>query len=213
MKTTLSSPLRTCLREPTPAIEAAADLLAKAVAQYLAGNRTEAASLLREADSESVREWAESLWGKGSKYAPSGPKLPTPAVAENMLPRMPSFARQAELHLRDGYYCRFCGIPVVRMQIREALRRQFPEVQIWGTGNKSQHAALQCMWAQYDHLVPHSRGGTNDLENLVVTCAPCNYARMQYTLEEAGLLNPLHRPARVGPWTGLEHLLSAAKPT
>jgi len=35
----------------------------------------------------------------------------------------------------------------------------------------------------------HSRGGDNSFENMVITCAPCNYARMEFTLEELGLLD------------------------
>jgi hypothetical protein len=121
---------------------------------------------------------------------------------------MPNLKLQLELHRRDGFYCRFCGIPVIRKQVREYIRAQYPEVPIWGRKNCEQHAALQCMWAQYDHLLPHSRGGKNTLENLVVTCAPCNYGRMQYTLDEAHLQNPLERAPKVGPWEDLENLLT-----
>jgi 5-methylcytosine-specific restriction endonuclease McrA len=64
------------------------------------------------------------------------------------------------------------------------------------------------MWVQYDHLIAHSRGGDHDLTNMVVTCAPCNYGRMQYTLEEAYLFNPLEREPRQGTWDGLERMLT-----
>jgi hypothetical protein len=113
------------------------------------------------------------------------------------------------LHAKDGYYCRFCGIPVIRKQIRDLMRKLYREGNLWGPRNADQHAALQCMWAQYDHLVPHSRGGSSsDLNNLVITCAPCNFGRMQYTLEEAALLYPLQREPRRGLWDGLERLIS-----
>jgi 5-methylcytosine-specific restriction endonuclease McrA len=60
------------------------------------------------------------------------------------------------------------------------------------------------MWLQYDHLLPHARGGTNDLGNIVITCAPCNFARMNYTLEEIGLLDPRTREPVRSDWDGLE---------
>jgi 5-methylcytosine-specific restriction endonuclease McrA len=66
------------------------------------------------------------------------------------------------------------------------------------------------MWAQYDHVVPHARGGSNDIGNLVVTCAPCNYGRMNYTLSEAGLQDPRTHSPRIGPWTGLQEVLPSA---
>lgn len=49
----------------------------------------------------------------------------------------------------------------------------------------------------------------HSLGNLVVTCAPCNDGRMQYTLEEAGLQCPLKRPPRQTGWTGLEQRMGA----
>ena len=68
-----------------------------------------------------------------------------------------------------------------------------------------QHAAFQCMWAQYDHILPHARGGRSDLENVYLTCAACNYGRGNYLLEDFDLLHPsLHAP-RQGSWNGLEN--------
>ena len=201
------APLRSCLCEPIPEIERAALLLDQAVAAHMAGRRTEAIQALQAANIPAVRQWTEALWGTNSGLAPKGPYWSSNPPEETTPARMPDATVQRALHARDGYYCRFCGIPVVRKQIRERLRRLYPEVQIWGRRNIEQHAALQCMWAQYDHLVPHSRGGSNQLTNLVVTCAPCNYGRMQYTLEESRLLDPLHREPRRGSWTGLERLL------
>ena len=43
------------------------------------------------------------------------------------------------------------------------------------------------MWLQFDHLLPNQGGGDSKLDNVVVTCAPCNFGRMDHTLEEVGL--------------------------
>jgi hypothetical protein len=37
-----------------------------------------------------------------------------------------------------------------------------------------------------DHIHPVSRGGTNDIDNLTVACAPCNLSKRDHTLEEWG---------------------------
>ncbi len=61
---------------------------------------------------------------------------------------------------------------------------------------------------QFDHLLPHSRGGDNSLSNVVATCAGCNYGRMDYTLEELGLIDPRSRALPESEWDGLERVLA-----
>ena len=60
------------------------------------------------------------------------------------------------------------------------------------------------MWMQFDHILPHARGGDNSIENMVITCAPCNFGRMKYTLAEMGLADPRMRPVEKIDWDGLE---------
>jgi hypothetical protein len=55
-------------------------------------------------------------------------------------------------------------------------------------------------------VVPHSHGGTNDLDNLVVTCAACNFGKMEYTLEELSLIDPRTIPPIQSNWDGLERV-------
>jgi 5-methylcytosine-specific restriction endonuclease McrA len=105
---------------------------------------------------------------------------------------------------RDGHHCRFCGTPVIRKEVRRRVTSAYPDLRIWGVGNINQHAAFQTMWAQFDHILPYTRGGTNEIDNLVVTCAPCNFGRMQYTLEEVGLVDPRTRDPVRSTWDGLE---------
>nr|WP_255527271.1 HNH endonuclease [Trichocoleus sp. FACHB-46] len=117
---------------------------------------------------------------------------------------MPTAAQKHFLHQRDGYHCRFCGVPVIRGEVRDRLRKFYPDALPWGKTNPEQHSAFQALWLQYDHLLPHARGGNNDLENVVITCAPCNFGRGSYTLEEVGLADPrLREPVR-STWDGLE---------
>jgi 5-methylcytosine-specific restriction endonuclease McrA len=171
---------RRCLRDPIPEIVQAASLLEQAVSAHLSGQRLETAELICRADIDTIREWTESLWGRNSPYVLYRPSTASPVLPEpeRQKLRMPTSQEQHKLHFRDGYHCRFCGIPVIRQEIRQRIRKAYPVALRWGRRNADCHAAFQAMWAQYDHVVPHARGGTNDLYNLVVTCAPCNYARM-----------------------------------
>jgi 5-methylcytosine-specific restriction endonuclease McrA len=198
---------RTCLCDPIPEIFEAAKYLDDAVSAHLGGCRDVADKLIRRANIPAIREWSESLWGKNSPHVQyravdgsAGSIVRELRVRE----RMPTRTEKAELLHRDGYHCRFCGIPVIRAEIRKRIHAVYPDALPWGTRNIEQHAAFQAMWVQYDHLVPHASSGTNDLDNIVITCGPCNFGRMSYSLEEVGLIDPRTREPVRSTWDGLE---------
>jgi len=203
--------LRTCLRDPIPEIFGAAQYLDAAVSAHLKGERAAAEELIRLADIPAIADWSESLWGAGGPWTrPLANEHSPPFVPKEERPsaRMPSKADMTFLLERDGFHCRFCGIPLVRAEVRSTIREVYPDALRWGVRNADQHAGLQAMWLQFDHLLPHARGGTNDLNNLIVTCAPCNNGRSNLTLEEAGLSDPrLREPVRSG-WDGLERFVA-----
>ena len=190
-------------REPIPEIFDSARYLDAAVSAHLCGHRAIAEELFVLANDSKVWAWTDSIWGKKSPYVKINklPQLHTSSKAER---RMPTTEQKYALHQRDGFHCRFCGIPVIRAETRKMLHSIYPNSIPWSRTNASQHAAFQCMWAQYDHVIPHSSGGTNDLENLVVTCAACNFGKMEYALEELGLLDPRQFAPVRSQWDGLE---------
>jgi len=201
---------RHCLRDPIPEIEVAAQRLDDAVSAHLRGDRDSAEELLRLADDRIVWDWLDSVWGKTSEYNRQRQVLADPPVLpreQRKTPRYATAATKLLIHERDGHYCRFCKIPVIRREIRQAIKEQYPKAVSWGRTNATQHAAFQCMWAQYDHALPHGRGGSSDLENVFLTCAACNYGRMDYLLEEQDLLHPICLAPRQGEWDGLERFL------
>ena len=206
--------LRRCLRDPIPEIADAARYLDAAVSAHLAGPRRLAEELIRLADMPALAEWAESLWGEGGPHAKSievagaHPSLPK---TERAKPRDPDSKMMAALRERDGFNCRFCGIPVIRTEVRQAIKEVYPNVLRWRTGNANKHTAFHAMWLQYDHVLPHSRGGATDLGNLVITCAPCNYGRSERLVEEVGLLDPRLREPVPTTWDGLERFRSTSE--
>lgn len=70
------------------------------------------------------------------------------------------------LFARDAYSCQFCGRSERQLRFRECLTR--------------------------DHLVPLSRGGTNDWTNVVTACSSCNTRKGNRLPEECGM--PLRAP-------------------
>jgi 5-methylcytosine-specific restriction endonuclease McrA len=200
--------LRRCLREPIPEIGIVANRVSAAVSAHLRGERDVAEELLRLADDKVVWDWLDSVWGKKTVYNQRRRILDNPSAvpkANRSQPRDATEETKRLIHQRDGHYCRFCKMPVIRDKVRSAIRKEYPGAVPWGRTNATQHAAFQCMWAQYDHILPHARGGRSDLANVYLSCAACNYGRGPYLLEEFDLVHPsLHGPQQ-GNWDGLEN--------
>jgi len=153
--------LRKCIRERIPEIADAARYLNAAVSAHLNRRPDLAEQLIQLADIPAIREWTESIWGRGSPYLqitlePHGAMAQSGAQATE---RMPSKADKQLLLIRDGFHCRFCGIPVIRAEVRQRIAKAYPNALSWGRRNVEQHAAFQAMWTQYDHVLPHSKGG------------------------------------------------------
>ncbi len=98
--------------------------------------------------------------------------MPRPAVIRLTkfihVPRR--FRRQVTntfLFARDRYRCQYCGRHLTELKPRESLTR--------------------------DHVVPLSRGGTNDWTNVVTACGPCNTRKGNRLPEEIGM-HPLTHP-------------------
>ncbi|MDQ3697232.1 MAG: HNH endonuclease [Gemmatimonadota bacterium] len=98
--------------------------------------------------------------------------LPRPVVIRLMkfihVPRR--FRRQVTntfLFARDHYRCQYCGRMGVELRPRESLTR--------------------------DHLIPLSRGGTNDWRNVVTACSGCNARKGNHLPGEIGM-HPLQTP-------------------
>ena len=49
-----------------------------------------------------------------------------------------------------------------------------------------------------DHVIPRSKGGSSDWENIVASCAPCNRRKGDRLPGQAGM-HPRRRPARAEP--------------
>ena len=71
------------------------------------------------------------------------------------------------LFARDDYRCQFCHRHQYELRPRECLTR--------------------------DHLIPVSRGGQNDWNNVVTACSSCNTRKGNHLPDECGM-HPMHPP-------------------
>lgn len=178
-----------------------------------------------------IFDWSETLFAGrtlslGKKVCPAmraeiftlAPDPAKPDPIQKELRDRPSIPNSVikEVIERDGYFCRYCNVPVIAPSAQSALRKAYPYEYRWGNipgeaksspRNIEKHVVFQALDLDIDHITPRSYGGRNTLENLIVSCAPCNNGKQSYTLAQMRLNNPLDRP-RVIPagfedWDGL----------
>ena len=196
--------MRLSLSTPPTEILDAARLLDAAVTAHLLEQHRLADELIRTADMPEIYRWLKPIWSDNERHVVIRDQKRAPGKAPRLKARMPTVAEKEQVRKRDRYNCRFCGMPVIRSEVRARIRLAYPSSARWGRKESEQHAAFQAMWAQYDHSVPHAMGGTNDLDNIVLACAACNFGRGSYSLEEVGLADPRLRPPQESSWDGLE---------
>lgn len=200
------SATRICISVPPSQLADAARLLDAAVPAHLIGNKALADQLIRSADIPEIYEWLKPIWTDSDLHLRVKRSQCAPSLSRDMRAkvRMPTKKEKELIHQRDGYNCRFCGMPVVRPETRARIVAAYPKALRWGRKESEQHAAFQAMWAQYDHVVPHALGGTNDLDNIVLACAACNFGRGGYSLQDVGVEDPRQRQVSMTQWDGLE---------
>lgn len=202
--------LRLCIRAPIPEIFEAYYLLSAAADAHLHGQSAAAEALFARANIPAVYDWAWADWQRPSLNI----RIPKPENDTVKLPkteldpvRAPTKATKRTVLERDGYCCRYCGIPVIDADIRKLVHKLYPDAVPWvSSAPEQQHAGFSCFWLQYDHVVPHSHGGRSDVENVVISCALCNFGKLDYTVKQLDIADPRLRVPTPTPWDGLERL-------
>ena len=116
--------LRLCIRAPIPEIFEAYYLLSAAADAHLHGQSAAAEALFARANIPAVYDWAWADWQKPSLNN----RIPKPENDTVKLPkteldpvRAPTKATKRTVLERDGYCCRYCGIPVIDADIRKLV--------------------------------------------------------------------------------------------
>lgn len=96
--------------------------------------------------------------------SPSPKRPPSRSVLRSREYRARGGGRLRDLPFATGATCAYCG---VRLDI---VNRRAPNGATW------------------DHVLPLSQGGTNDLSNIVPACFRCNCGKSGRTPEQAGMV-------------------------
>ena len=203
--------VRTCLLPATPEHELAADMLSEAADAILAGNTDLARQLIARTDMPSLHDHARRVMDGHHTTRRKTVTSRMPGKIIKATTRMPPREVTRRTFLRDGWRCRFCDCRVVSPRARDAMRSAVPGALRWSK-REGFHGAFLAMSASLDHVLPHSAGGTNELDNLVTACWSCQFGRGHYLLEEVGLSDPRERIPASGGWDGLERVQKNAQP-
>ena len=149
--------MKRSIKEPIPQIFQTWDFLNQAVDAHLAGDMQLAEKIFKKADMRAVWEWLNPGWTRPDlNVVVPAPPADTQKVSKNLRDpdRVIALATRFSVLQRDGYRCRYCGIPVVHADIRKLAHRDYPDAVPWDPYNVTkQHAGFACLW-----LPRHCRG-------------------------------------------------------
>jgi len=201
--------MRKSLLSPIAEFDLAAKLLDAAADALLQNRKILAGELMAQANFPEITEYARKLVGKMTPEIHRHTRRPKCLPkAERDPTRMPTLLEQNKIFARDGWRCRFCGIKVISKSARSVFTRIFPIESHWTSIELQRHSAFYAMASSLDHVVPHGRGGKNELPNFVTACYCCQFGRGEWTLEEVDLMDPRNREPIRDSWDGLSRITS-----
>jgi hypothetical protein len=114
-----------------------------------------------------------------------------------------SVRQMLEIFVRDGFIDRYSGArlvcPATLRLISKRLPEAFPFHRNWRID--ACHFGYWELCPTVDHVLPVSRGGTDDESNWITTSMVRNAAKASFTLDELGW--SLHPSGNIDDWDGL----------
>ena len=165
-------------------------------------NRTDF-SMAREDYAALVEEICDLVANDSADRASEIAKARWPFASVKKTPRKRSPSELLQLWMRDGFIDRYGGErlvdPGVLRLLSILLPSDFPYHPNWRTDQC--HLIHWKLHPTHDHVIPISRGGADQDENLVTTSMVRNSAKAHWTLEE--LEWELVPPGKLSLWDGL----------
>ena len=205
------TPCRNSLIVHPPESSMTLDLMSEAADLMIAGRIEAARERMLTADIRSLRKWFHY------EAQPTTKVLRRHGITRSDLPKPPKEIRtpgrvkdrtKYAVFQRDSWHCRFCSMRVIDPRARSHFSRTFDDFH-WGRPNLHKHSCIAVL-ASPDHVVPQQWGGSNEEDNLVTACRPCQFSRHEHRIEHCGIFDPRDRPPIKSDWDGLYRVLGCA---
>ncbi len=126
-----------------------------------------------------------------------------PFFAPSLVTRNFNETLALRIFVRDGFVDRYSGkrllFPPVLRLLSLLLPNEFPFHRNWKM--KETHPIYWELFPTLDHIIPITRGGADDTNNLISTSMLRNSAKANWTLEELGW--SVHPPGDMNQWDGM----------
>jgi len=197
---------------PTPHwMKGEIDVFVTAVNEILHDKKENCLQILKEIKSDEITQcYIEHVQMSGRHRKNILKISPPPAVStEERDPIRSPHKIQEQVFQRDGYRCRYCGNKLISQKfIRRFIQKLNDPIFRRGRTNLATHGIIHLTWPVADHVVPWNQGGRTDLDNLVSSCASCNYGKDGNTIQQIGIHNPFDREPIIDTWNGLTDKLN-----
>jgi 5-methylcytosine-specific restriction endonuclease McrA len=182
------------------------DLFVSAVDDLLSCNKNSCLEKINQIRNKEIIDWFIEHGQMSGRHRKLSLDITPPSNIDTVLrdPVRSPMKVQNAVFERDGYKCRYCGNKLIsqdffRLFIKKLNSNLFKR----GKTNLTTHGIIHIAWPVADHVIPWNRGGQTSLDNLVSSCAPCNYGKDGYTIEQIGIENPFYRKPQIDGWIGL----------
>lgn len=182
------------------------ELFVSAVDDFLLGDENSCLEKIKQIKTEEITYWYIEHGQMSGRHRKLTLNITPPSNIDNSLRdpiRSPSKFQNAVFE-RDSYKCRYCGNKLISQDFfRLFIKKLNSDLFKRGETNLTTHGIIHIAWPVADHVIPWNKGGRTNLENLVSSCATCNYGKDGFTIEQMGIENPFNRKPQIDNWTGL----------
>lgn len=203
-----------CLLRPAAWFEDDIAIFSAAFEDFINGNKAGCLEALATIRDYEITEWFIEHGQMSGRHRNLVLGIPKPKLVseEKRDPTRSPQKYQYEVFERDSYHCRYCGIRLIdqkamKLFIKKLSFKKFQR----GSTNLTTHGIIHATWPVADHVIPWNIGGRTNPENLVSSCASCNYGKDGYTCEQLGISDPFGRPPKSDGWSGLSNYIPELK--